>query len=274
MIESFFNHWFTVWAFDGEGGKRKQSDEKLEHHVLSILAVKNIPPYVEILVSHTRLSTYGSVINHPTAPIEVKRFFHAAGLSSALNVMRAAVQGEGRLKSMPNNTAIMISFAACFALRLSMMVARNNLSLAPSIKILVEETADVLERIGTIPSHRKGTSALYGRHLREVVRNSTASLNMQSGSGQLGTGSAGTPQDAYLNRAGPSSAMASSDLSSGLLSFEPLLFSAMSDDQIVEAINNAGNGLDTWLPNSNMNFAVDDNTGLDWLDWFSADFVA
>jgi hypothetical protein len=252
----------------------KQCDEKLENFILSLFIEKNIPPYVEILVSHTRLSTYGSVINHPTAPIEVKRFFHAAGLSSALNVMRAAVQGEGRFKSMPNNTAIMISFAACFALRLSMMVARNNLSLAPSIKILIEETADVLERIGTIPSHRKGTSALYGRHLREVVRNSTASLNMQSGSGQPGTGNIRTPQDAYLSRAGPSSAMASSDLSSGLLSFEPLLFSAMSDDQIVEAINNAGDGLETWLPNSDMNFTVDDNTGLDWLDWFSAEFVA
>lgn len=201
--------------------------------------------------------------------MEVRRFFHAAGLSSALNVMRAAVQGEGRLKSMPNNTAIMISFAACFALRLSMMVARNNLSLAPSIKILIEETADVLERIGTIPSHRKGTSALFGRHLREVVRKTTNSLSMQGGTGQ--SSNIATPQDAYM-RPGQASNVGNNNVSSGLLSFEPLLFSAMSDDQIVEAINNAGDGLETWLPSTN--FQVDDNTGLDWLDWFTTDFVA
>jgi hypothetical protein len=67
-------------------------------------AESSIPPYVEILVTHGRLSIYSSVINHPTAPMEVKRFFRAAALSSALNVMRASVQGEGRLKSMPNNT--------------------------------------------------------------------------------------------------------------------------------------------------------------------------
>jgi hypothetical protein len=187
--------------------------------------------------------------------------------------MRAAVQGEGRLKSMPNNTAIMISFAACFALRLSMLVARNNLSLAPSIKILIEETADVLERIGTIPSHRKGTSALFGRHLRNVVRNTAG---MQGGVGQAGGGLPVT-QDAFLGRSGAgnnnnnnNNNNMQSEISPGLLSFEPLLFSAMSDDQIVEAINNAGDELEMALPN----FQIDDNAGLDWLDWFSNDFVA
>lgn len=205
------------------------------------------------------------MINHPTAPPEVKRFFHAAGLSSALNVMRAAVQGEGRLKSMPNNTAIMISFAACFALRLSILVASNNLSLAPSIKILIEETADVLERIGTIPSHRKGTSALFGRHLREVVRNK---VGMQGGAAQPGGGMS-VSQDSFT---GTSAAGGNpqSQISPGLLSFEPLLFSAMSDDQIVEAINSAGDELEMPLPN----LQLEDNAGLDWLDWFSNDFVA
>jgi hypothetical protein len=181
--------------------------------------------------------------------------------------MRAAVQGEGRLKSMPNNTVIMISFAACFALRLSMLVAKNNLSLAPSIKILIEETADVLERIGTIPSHRKGTSALFGRHLREVVRNMTG---MQGGAVRAGGGMPIT-QDAFLGRSGAGDCRATqSEISPGLLSFEPLLFSAMSDDQVVEAINNAGDELEMALPN----FQIDDNAGLDWLDWFSNDFVA
>ena len=233
------------------------------------MADHHLPPYVDILVSHTRLSTYGSVINHPTAPVEVKRFFHAGGLSSALNVMRAAVQGEGQLKSMPNNTVVMISFAACFALCLITMSAGNRLSLAPSIKILIEETADVLERIGTIPSHRKGMSALYGRHLRHVVRNTLQMLDH----GQPPSAapiSQNTRQPHLIGEtSGQSHSHNQNDGNPSMLSFEPLLFSAMSDYQIVEAINNAGDELQTCLPN----FQIDDNTGLDWLNWFSLDDV-
>jgi hypothetical protein len=185
--------------------------------------------------------------------------------------MRAAVQGEGHLKSMPNNTAIMISFAACFALRLSMLVARNNLSLAPSIKILVEETADVLERIGTIPSHRKGTGALFGRHLREIVRNMASSVGALGGSGQSNNDP--LAQDTFISPGRPvagNNNRTQNEISPGLLSFEPILFSAMSENQIMEAINNAEDELQVALPN----IQIDENSGLDWLDWFSNDFAA
>lgn len=47
---------------------------------------------------------------------------------------------------------------------------------------------------------------------------------------------------------------------------ELMQFSAMSDDQINEAINNAGDELQTYP-----NFQMDDKTGLDWLDWFNMD---
>lgn len=221
----------------------------------------SIPPYVEILVTHGRLSIYSSVINHPTAPVEVKRFFRAAGLSSSLNVMRAAVQGESRLKSMPNNTAIMISFAACFAFYLSTMGSTGNISLAPSIRRLIEETADVLERIGSNPPHRNGTSALYGRHLREVVGSSPRMAEAGSISGQSQQQSSTQQIQAhippYQNR---------TELTSIPVS-EVLQFSAMSDNQITEAINNAGEELETYLPS----FQMDDKTGLDWLDWFNMD---
>jgi len=215
----------------------------------------SIPPYVEILVTHGRLSIYSSVINHPTAPVEVKRFFHAAGLSSSLNVMRAAVQGENRLKSMPNNTAIMISFAACFAFYLSTMGSTGNISLAPSIRRLIEESADVLERIGSNPPHRNGTSALYGRHLREVVGSSpqVAEPTHQ----QFSMQQMQTHIPAYQNRP---------DLAPMQMS-ELLQFSAMSDDQITETINNASEELESYLPN----FQIDNKTELDWLDWFNMD---
>jgi len=51
---------------------------------------------------------------------------------------------------------------------------------------------------------------------------------------------------------------------------ELLQFSAMSDDQINEAINNAGDALqlDISIPGS---FQMDERTGLDWLNWFNMD---
>lgn len=125
-----------------------------------------LPPYVEILASHTRLSMYSSVINHGTAPAAARHFFRAAGLSAALNVLRVAVQGESQLKTMPNNTAIMISFAACFALRVSAAADGGKSSLAPSVRTLIAETTDVLERIGSTPVQRNGLSCLFARQLQ------------------------------------------------------------------------------------------------------------
>ncbi|KAJ5500695.1 hypothetical protein N7453_009746 [Penicillium expansum] len=202
------------------------------------------PPYVEILVTHTQLSTYGGVINHPTAPIEVKRFFRAAGLSSALNVLRAAIQGESRLKSMPNNTVIMISFAACSALSLSITPGDSRSSLAPSVRNLIEETAGVLERIGATPSHRSGASVLYGRFLRELIRRAPA-LPLQS-RGNLRQITL-PPDDLW---------------------FEPLQFSAMSDNQIVDAVNRAGTAFGASIPD----VPLDDMLNWDWLDFANPDF--
>jgi hypothetical protein len=156
-IESFFDRWSRAWPSvigDSESG--------------------SLPPYVEILVTHTRLSTYSMLLNHPSAPPEVKRSFRKSALSSALNVMRAAIQEEARLKSMPNNTVTMICFAASVALALSAPVPEtggsNKKSLAPSVRHLIEDTATVLERIGSTPTHRNGASVVYGRFLRVLVK--------------------------------------------------------------------------------------------------------
>ena len=151
-INHFYDKWLNTWTTAiGEGQER------------------SLPAYVDILVTHTRLSTYGGVINHPTAPHEVKRLFRASALSSALNVMRAAIQGEKSLSSMPNNTVIMICFAACVAVQLSTAPTGTNSQLAPSIFHLVDETADVLDRIGNITPHRKGASITYAKYLKELL---------------------------------------------------------------------------------------------------------
>jgi hypothetical protein len=253
MIDHFFDRWYTTWAF-AIGGTEGNS----------------VPPYVEILVTHGRLSIYSSVINHPTAPVEVKRFFRAAGLSSSLNVMRAAVQGESRLKSMPNNTCIMISFAACFAIYLSAKGAGAN-GLATSIKVLIEESAGVLERIGGITPHRNGTSKLYGRHLREVVGSELSRQNAPTQiQPQPPRPTYPVEQNAVLHPHAqapiyqPQVPMPSTPMA------ELLQFSAMSDDQINEAINNVGDALqlDMSIPGS---FQMDERTGLDWLNWFNMD---
>ena len=218
MIESFYDEWYAAWA-----------PALAPAPVLDVL-----PPYVDILVTHTRLSTYAGVINHPTAPLEVKRFFSAAALSSALNVLRAAIQGESRLKSMPNNTVIMISFAACSALTLSVTPADSRSSLAPSVRNLIEETAGVLERIGATPSHRNGSSALYGNFLRELIRRAAPSQPAEV-------------VDSLPSLDAPDAAIHARPLSPVFLS-EPLHFSAMSDNQIVDAVNQAGSAFGTTVP--------------------------
>lgn len=221
-------------------------------------------------MTHTQLSTYGGVINHPTAPLEVKRFFRAAGLSSALNVLRAAIQGEGRLKSMPNNTVIMISFAACSALSLSVTPGDSRSSLAPSVRTLIEETAGVLERIGATPSHRNGASVLYGRFLRELIRRGFPLPNLQS---RTDTRHLDLPAPLLpptsLGDQGPSSLPTTQPaLPPGDLWSEPLQFSAMSDDQIIDAVNRAGSAFGASIPD----VPVDDMLSWDWLDFANTDF--
>ncbi|KAI9645955.1 hypothetical protein NHQ30_005392 [Ciborinia camelliae] len=236
-IDDFFNRWYSTWTT--EIGHDKEL---------------RLPPYVEILVSHTRLAIYSNVLNYPTQFSAVSRFFRSAGLSSALNVMRAAVQGEPLLKSMPNNTAIMVSFSACFALYLSAITTNNNSGLREGIEALIKETADVLERIGNITPHRKGSSALYGRHLKEIIRNS-ATLRSPASSAisavdheQIGNS---TVKDAQ--RLGQESRF-----------IEPLQFSAMSDDQIAELLNNAEVNIGV----SPANFLLGETAEMEWLDWF------
>ncbi|KAL4972451.1 hypothetical protein BDW66DRAFT_169596 [Aspergillus desertorum] len=249
-IESFYTEWYEAWAPKiGEGQSRA------------------LPPYVEILVTHTQLSTYGGVINHPTAPVEVKRFFRAAGLSSALNVMRAAIQGEARLKSMPNNTVIMISFAACSALSLSAMPTDSNSSLAPSVRNLIEETAGVLERIGSTPSHRNGASVLYGRFLHELVRRTPVALDLQSqGDSRVPHTEALPPRT--LDAFGVNSRTVREGFARSLFWSEPMQFSAMSDDQIIEAVNRAGTAFGASIPD----VPLDDMMSRDWLDIANPDF--
>ncbi|KAF6799425.1 zn 2cys6 transcription factor [Colletotrichum sojae] len=254
-IERFFDQWLTEWGFSiGTGPQRR------------------LPPYVEILVTHTRLSTYSGVINHPTAPMEVRQFFRTAGLSSAVTVMRAAIQGEAQLQSIPNNTTIMVSFAACFALTLS-SYATGSSNLAPSIRNLIEETADVLERIGSATKHRNGLSTLYGKYLKNIVRKAATAMDGQPQAhmhhpeaplrraSQLSTPSA-MAASPHMNAMGPPVSQAPY-MESQLWPGSPLQFSAMSDDQIAEVLNRPGNEFSP----SFAGLSWEDMNNFDWLSW-------
>jgi hypothetical protein len=223
-IDEFFDKWLHTWT-----------------SVIGDFEHKTLPPYVEILVTHTRLSTYSMLLNHPSAPPEVKRSFRASAVSSALNVMRAAIQGEARLKSMPNNTVTMICFAASIALALSTPASgkRSNQNLAPSVRKLIQETAAVLERIGSTPSHRNGASVVYGRFLRVLVKQapSLEALNAPAMASQR-----------YAPSTSQHNLALSPPLTDGMRQFsslesisgfgDPLPFSAMSYNEVNEAVTN------------------------------------
>jgi hypothetical protein len=208
--------------------------------------------------------------------------------------MRAAIQGEAQLQSMPNNTVIMIAFAASFALRLSAQVTGNS-NLAPSIRSLIEEAAGVLERIGSTTKHRNGMSALHGRYLRYVVRKVAIAAE---GSGGDMRGASAEPSmlqrqqqqqqqqqhPAQASIMSPHAVAAAASASAprqvsfsvndpmvtqqpafvgGPLWSEPIQFSSMSDDQIVEALNTAGNEFDVAFQSMPWEEAV----GFDWMNW-------
>lgn len=257
-IDSFFAAWFQTWT-----------------SVIGDREHKTLPPYVETLVIHTRLSTYCMLLNHPSAPPEVKRSFRASALSSALNVMRVTIQGESRLKSMPNNTVTMICFAASIALALSTPISGKNRhqNLAPSVRNLIEETATVLERIGSTPPHRNGASVIYGRFLRVLIKQ-TPDLNQQQPQDEaLNPSETAPPQPTPYPPSSTAAAEAAAEARSnskfrfpqnpalGWTASEPLLFSAMSYNEVNETVTNSD-----LFASALLDLPWGDDTPLSWVD--------
>ena len=172
-----------------------------------------------------------------------------------MNVMRAAVHGESRLKSMPNNTVIMVSFAATFASALGTSSLGNRAMLPPNAKGLIEETTQVLERIGSSPRHRKGLSVLFAKHIRRIVQSSL--LNPPEDNQSLLPG----PFDRSRQQQGQKhdqNAAQANPVPAPRMPSEPYVFD-MTDEQILEAINNASDSQDL--------FQLDETMFFDWLDW-------
>jgi hypothetical protein len=166
---------------------------------------------------------------------------------------------------MPNNTAIMISFAACVALELSTTVDGNRADLAPSVQSLIAETADVLERIGSNPPHRNGASVLFAIQLRHVAQRSSSQKAGESTGEWMSAqaNSASFAQGIFQQRPTQNYATGQSNASAMPTTSDPMVFSGMSNDEIVQAIESAGLGLDmSWA-----DLPFGDGANLDWLDW-------
>ena len=275
IIERFFDQWHADWGMSIGSGPQGE-----------------LPPYVNILVTHTRLSIYSGVINHPTAPIEVRQFFRTAGMSSALTVLRVAIRGETVLRSMPNNTAIMITFAACFALTIS-AYASGSSNLAPSVRTLIEEAAGVLERVGNTTPHRNGLPSLYGRYLRIIVKKAATAADGHSTApvaaphpapaaiitgGNRGEGRSNDNNNNNNNNSGDNNnhqfnlvPAPGVSLSLPLADADYLnpqtqpqmTFSAMSDEQIIEILNQPHNAFDP----AGANFLWEDMNNFEGLSW-------
>lgn len=167
---------------------------------------------------------------------------------------------------MPNNTAIMISFAACFALRVSTVADGRGSSLAPSIRALIAETTDVLERIGSAPIQRKGLSCLFAGQLRQILKYASRSSETTQ---PLPEPNGVVPKSASIYTDMNAAHMASHQgtiqvpVPATTLPPDYLLFSTMSNEnQLDEAINNTDIGLNAFWEDFQFQSA-----DLDWMDW-------
>lgn len=169
---------------------------------------------------------------------------------------------------MPNNTAIMVAFAACFTLRLHSLGAGFSASLAPSVRQLIEETAGALERIGTTPRHREGVSAILGRYLRAMLGRNISAMSAQKHQHRQSVpeSTLAVSNDAITGTQFPTVATWAGEAA---VAHQPLLFSTMSDVEIDQAIQNDQHALQPFDFNLPMAYSNNSDWWMDWLDWAS-----
>jgi hypothetical protein len=133
------------------------------------------------------------------------------------------------------------------------------------VQNLITETADVLERIGSNPPHRNGVSVLFARQLRHVAQRSDSQKASEMTGAWVGTqaDSASFAQGFHQQKPTQNYAAGQSNIPATPTASGPMAFSGMSNDEIIQAIENAGLGLD--MPWADLPFG--DGANLDWLDW-------
>jgi hypothetical protein len=263
MIEGFFTRWYATWAFAIGGDKGRFAPQPPDSRLIGDR--KHTPlrrdignAWQTIYLQQCDQSPYSSNSREAILPLRqplIRSKRNASSSSRGKPLEIHAQQHRDYDACLPQiqfpdllTNARSRSFAAMICFRLSTMGSTSNQRLAPSIRILIEETADVLERIGTIPPHRKGISAIYGRHLRNVIGGTKDTLRGEQAITM-------PPRNQIVPKQPEGHVL------------EPIQFSAMSDDQIVQTINNSGEE----FGNHSLGFQIDERSELDWLDWFNMD---
>lgn len=212
-IEKFFALWESSWAF------QVQPDGKLT-------------PYLKIVAAHTALAVYCGVISHPTIPTGAQKAFRTAALESALNVMRTALDPDLQQMALPNNTIIMVAFAACFYLGLA---PSTRLPAKSDIRALIGRIADLLEKNGSSSHHLQRTPVIFCQHIRCLLAKPPRSSDM------------GVSNLAHAQKSKASMPLQSATTPRGyvpLVEIDPLEISDMTYDQILEEMTLAQSDID------------------------------
>ncbi|KAL0240463.1 hypothetical protein I308_106715 [Cryptococcus tetragattii IND107] len=129
--------------------------------------------YLELVFRHTRLWTLSYALQALTwrsGSVEAltKDTFSAA-LHSCELVCEQLRASRG-LWGFPNTMGPMLSFEALLAIRLLPQDAGTTLAFRARLFGVLSQLSLLLEQVGTTPSHRLGTAAVYGRHLQVYIR--------------------------------------------------------------------------------------------------------
>ena len=134
----------------------------------------------------------------------------------------------------------MVSYAVCFVLGIYAKPSNFGSSIEPSVRILISQVIDVLDRIGSAPAHRRGMSSVYAKALKEAISKITF-MSTPAPESQLSLETAGIPP---VNS------------SSGL---ELPLFANMTDFELQHAVG---------LSHPSIDLAAFES-GSEWLDWLT-----
>ncbi|KAM0755377.1 hypothetical protein T439DRAFT_375753 [Meredithblackwellia eburnea MCA 4105] len=159
-------------------------DASLDPWLAKWLAVEAVEPdsplpsiYVELLYRHARLFilSYGLHTPPDQEPPATPPAIVSECLTSALMAVKCAVtsfQSSRFYWRMPNTVYPMLAWAAVLCMRLfdCDVGVEGFIPSQASLLGLLANLAIRLEQVGTTPPHRVGTAAVYGRHLKAVVR--------------------------------------------------------------------------------------------------------
>lgn len=142
----------------------------------------------------------------------------------------------------------MVSYAVCFVLGIYAKPQSFGSTIEPSVRLLIDQVIAVLLRIGSVPEHRRGMSAVYGRSLQEAI----AKVPFKS---EVNT----SQQPVSSSYGSSSSTMQTNSITSSNL-FDMPVFSSMTDIQLQNAVG---------FSNPSIDFDASLNNGLEWMNWLT-----